>query len=89
MTYRVEFAARAERQFRALSRQLQVRLKPRIDSLAENPRPAGVQKLSGLDDLYRIRVGDYRVVYAIRDDVLLVLVVRVAHRRDVYRRPPG
>ena len=56
-----------------------------IDALAANPRPVGCVKLAGRDD-YRIRVGDYRVVYAVDDDERLVLVARIAHRREVYRR---
>ena len=56
-----------------------------MDALAANPRPKGVKKLSGPDDLYRIRVGDYRIVYQIHDDRLIVLVVRIGHRKDVYR----
>jgi mRNA interferase RelE/StbE len=60
------------------------RIGKKIRSLADEPRPYGCEKLSG-DDLYRIRQGDYRVVYSIEDKVLVVLVVRVGHRRDVYR----
>ncbi len=56
-----------------------------MDALAANPRPKGVKKLTGLDNLYRIRAGDYRIVYQIRDDRLIVLVVRIGHRKDVYR----
>mgnify|MGYP001580816136 FL=1 len=56
-----------------------------MDALAATPRPKGVKKLTGTDDLYRIRVGDYRIVYQIHDDRLIVLVVRIGHRRDVYR----
>jgi len=56
-----------------------------ILALADNPRPAGCVKLSGLSDLWRIRVGDYRVVYEIRDRQLIVLIVGVAHRREIYR----
>jgi mRNA interferase RelE/StbE len=56
-----------------------------IDGLAENPRPSGAEKLSGFDDVYRIRSGVYRIVYQVRDEVLLVLVVRVGHRKEVYR----
>ena len=56
-----------------------------MDALAANPRPRGVKKLTGLDDLYRIRVADYRIVYQIQDDRLIVLVVRIGHRKDVYR----
>jgi mRNA interferase RelE/StbE len=63
---------------------LRRRIMQAIDKLADNPRPAGCKKLKGWD-AYRIRVGDYRVVYEIRDDVLIVLVVRVAHRREAYK----
>jgi mRNA interferase RelE/StbE len=56
-----------------------------ILALADEPRPAGCEKLAGKSDRYRVRVGRYRVVYSIADDELLVLVVRVAHRKDVYR----
>lgn len=57
----------------------------RIAALAEDPRPRRCTKLEGEEDLYRVRAGDYRILYAIRDELLLVLVVRVGHRRDVYR----
>lgn len=57
----------------------------RIKALAEQPRGPGVEKLVGLDDTYRVRVGDYRILYEIDDGVLLILVVRIGHRRDVYR----
>ncbi|HEY4953460.1 MAG TPA: type II toxin-antitoxin system RelE/ParE family toxin [Gemmatimonadaceae bacterium] len=60
------------------------RIATRILSLAENPRPYGCEKLTG-DDLFRIRQGDYRVVYSIEDEVHVVRVLRVGHRRDVYR----
>jgi mRNA interferase RelE/StbE len=59
----------------------------RIESLADDPRPPGAHKLSGRDR-YRLRVGRYRIVYAIEDDELVVLVVRVGHRKDVYRNLP-
>ena len=85
MLYQIEFSRQADRQFRNLPSQIQQRLKPRIDSLAATPRPHGSEKLSGADQLYRIRVGDYRIVYAVEDDRLLVLVVKVGHRREVYR----
>jgi mRNA interferase RelE/StbE len=84
--YTVEFARPALREFQNLPRPAQERVAPRIDALAGDPRPRGAKMLKGQPDLYRIRVGDYRVVYAIRDDRLVVLVVRVAHRRDVYRK---
>ena len=61
------------------------RIVARVLALAEEPRPAGCEKLARESDRYRIRVGRYRVVYSIVDDELVVLVVRVAHRKDVYR----
>ena len=61
------------------------RIVRRIGALAENPGPAGAEKLSG-DDKYRIRQGDYRILYEIEDDQLVVTVVRVGNRREVYRR---
>lgn len=84
MTYQIEFAKRAAKQFKALPIKEQERLQPKIDALATEPRPGGVVKLSGEEDLYRIRVGNYRILYAIQDAQLLVLVVKVGHRREVY-----
>ena len=85
MAYAVGFAPSAAREFRRLAREIQLRLRPHIDALASNPRPEGAKKLKGSDDLWRIRVGVYRIVYETRDRTLVVLVVRVAHRREVYR----
>jgi len=62
------------------------RIVSRILALAEEPRPVGCEKLAGVDDRYRLRVGRYRVVYSVADAELLVVVVRVAHRKDVYRQ---
>jgi mRNA interferase RelE/StbE len=84
--YTVEFAPRAAKELRNLERPDQVRVAARIDSLAQNPRPRGVEKLSGEEDLYRVRVGNYRIIYQIQDARLLVLVVKIGHRRDVYRK---
>ena len=61
------------------------RLVQAIASLSDDPHPHGVEKLSGTKDRFRIRVGDYRVVYAVESDVLTVFVVKVGHRREVYR----
>ena len=61
------------------------RIVRRIEALAEEPRPAGAEKLSG-DDKYRIRQGDYRILYEIQDAQLVVAVVRIGNRREVYRR---
>ncbi len=85
MTYRIEFVKNAIKQFKALPANEQHRLKPKIDALAIEPCPAGVVKLSGEENLYRIRVGNYRVVYTIEDKQLLVLVLKLGHRREIYR----
>jgi mRNA interferase RelE/StbE len=76
----------AVKALRDLPRADQRRVAARIDALAENPRPPGVEKLEGADDLYRVRAGDHRIVYRIEDKRLLVLVIRIGHRREVYRR---
>lgn len=83
--YTVELRPSARRELLKLPRPDQRRLIRAMDALADNPRPRGIKKLAGPDDLYRIRVGDYRVVYTIQDDRLIVLVVRIGHRKDVYR----
>lgn len=67
------------------TKQDRTRIVTAIHRLAETPRPIGSEKLAGADDLYRIRVGDYRVIYEVLDDELRVTVVKAAHRRDVYR----
>jgi mRNA interferase RelE/StbE len=64
---------------------LRDRIEEAIDALSVNPRPEGMKQLAASDGIHRVRVGDYRVLYAIRDAELLVLVVKIAHRREVYR----
>lgn len=59
-----------------------------LDGLTQTPIPPTARKLTGLEDLYRIRVGDYRVVYTVRHQVLVVLVVAIGHRREIYDRLP-
>ncbi len=83
--YRIEFASRAQRMLRNLSADVQHRLDPAIQALRHDPRPPGCIKLSGEEFLWRIRVGNYRIVYQIQDNELLVLVVKVGHRREIYR----
>jgi mRNA interferase RelE/StbE len=82
--YRVEIARRALKTLAALRRGEQQRVRAAIDLLADNPRPPGCTKLTEEDDAYRVRVGVYRIVYEVLEDRLLVHVVRVGHRRDVY-----
>jgi mRNA interferase RelE/StbE len=86
VAYEVRLKPSAERKLRKLPRDAQQRIARRLDGFAAEPRPSGCERLSGLDDLYRVRVGDYRIVYEIEDDILVVLVITIGHRRDVYRR---
>ncbi len=85
--YTVEITSVARRQIRHLSRSMQDRIISRLYALADNPRPPGVIKMKGRRrrDEYRIRVGNYRVIYQINDDMLVVLIVRIADRREAYR----
>jgi mRNA interferase RelE/StbE len=83
--YRVRTSPDADKQLAKLDGSVRIRVAQRIDQLAENPRPQGCKKLKGDDNLWRVRAGDYRIVFSIHDDLLLVLVIRIAHRREVYR----
>jgi mRNA interferase RelE/StbE len=85
-TYQVELRPRAEKELSALPRDAQRRIVRALEGLAEDPRPAGCVALRGGEGLLRIRVGVYRIVYLVEDDRLVVLVVRVGHRREVYRQ---
>lgn len=82
--YRVEFTAPAAKEIRKLDPQVRRRILAGIAALEKEPRPSGVRKLTGFDNAWRIRIGDHRVLYEVVDDVVLVTVFRVAHRRDVY-----
>lgn len=84
--YRIELKPSAAKALAGIPHPDRLRIARRIDALAGDPRPAGAVKLAGEDELYRVRVGDYRIVYQIQDRVLMVLVVRIGHRREVYRR---
>ena len=82
--YAVEFLPSAARELSKLEPAVRRRLARRIDRLATDPR-ADAAKLRGADDTWRARVGDYRILYRVQDDRLLILVIRIGHRRDVYR----
>jgi mRNA interferase RelE/StbE len=83
--YRVLLERGAERDLRQLSAKARDRVIAEMQALAENPRPSNCRKLAGTENDWRIRVGDYRVIYEIIDDIREVRVNRVRHRRDVYR----
>jgi mRNA interferase RelE/StbE len=83
--FRIEFAKAVRKDFKKLPKTDAESILKRIESLSENPRPPESKKLTN-DDSHRIRVGNYRVIYDIRDAVLVVLVLKVGNRKDVYRK---
>ena len=93
MAYSVEFTAAAERELRRLTLPARVAVARVLERLATNPRRPGVRRVIGADHLYRAKAGDYRIVYAIHEQRVIIFVVRVAHRSSVYRHtdklPPG
>lgn len=85
MSYRVALLPSAAKEFDRLPGEVKERVRRSLAALAADPRPPGSRKLAGGHDYHRIRVGAYRVLYEIRDQDLLVLVIAVGHRREVYR----
>ena len=85
-TYRIEWKPSALRELKRLDRQVVPRIVAAIEQLTANPFPSGVRKMQGGEHSYRLRVGDYRVVYEVSQSRLLIEVARVRHRKDAYRR---
>jgi mRNA interferase RelE/StbE len=83
--YKVEVETRARREYRDLPRDAREEVTDAIDDLQTDPRPPGAKKIVGADG-YRVRTGDYRILYALNDDSHTVRVYRIGHRREVYRR---
>ena len=85
MKYQVVFEPAARKQFLRLERAVQIRLRPHLEALGDIPRPPGVAKMAGGENQWRIRVGNWRIIYAIFDRELVVLVMKLGHRREIYR----
>jgi mRNA interferase RelE/StbE len=83
--YRIELSRDALRALAKLDKPVRRRIQGAIDKLVDDPRPVGMVALRGVPGAFRIRVGDYRIVYTLRDDRLLVVVIDIGHRREVYR----
>jgi mRNA interferase RelE/StbE len=83
-SYRLFIKPSAAKEIEALTKKERIRVTHRIQDLSKDPRPAGCEKLSG-QDKYRVRQGQYRIVYSVSDVELIVCVVKVGHRKDVYR----
>ncbi|AZG48851.1 type II toxin-antitoxin system RelE family toxin [Gordonia insulae] len=84
--YELRITSSAAKSLMKLPRVEQKRIRTAVDALPADPRPHGVTKLSGTTDSYRIRVGNYRIVYTIDDGELIIVVVRIGHRKEVYNR---
>jgi mRNA interferase RelE/StbE len=86
--YQVKFTKSARKEFERLPDKIQDRVVEALFLLAENPfsKLLRIKKLSGVDELYRIRIGDYRLVYTVEADELILILIKIGHRREVYRR---
>ena len=84
VNYRIQIRRSAEKELERISQKDRKRIIERILALEKDPRPAGVKKLSG-EEKYRVRQGSYRILYEINDELITIVVVRIAHRRDAYR----
>ncbi len=89
MAYKIKIKESAQKVLKKLDKPIKSRIWVAISELANQPHPTESVKMSGYDDLWRIRVGDWRIIYQIRDDEMVILIVRVGHRRDIYRRKKG
>jgi mRNA interferase RelE/StbE len=85
VAYTVQFKPLALRNLEKLPRDIQKRLAAKIETLRDDPFPSGCKKMTAVADAWRVRVGDYRIVYQVHQKVLLVLVLAVGNRKDVYR----
>ena len=85
MAYKITIKASAQKELEKIQKPFHIKIISAISELAENPRPSGCKKLVNFDNHYRIRVGEYRCIYKIIDNELIVDVIKVAHRKDVYR----
>jgi mRNA interferase RelE/StbE len=86
MAHRIEISPAAARQLKKIDRRVLLQIAEKIDLLAAEPRPRGCEKLSGYDNLYRVRIGDYRIVYGVEDRLVVVVVLKVGNRAEIYQR---
>jgi len=88
MAYTIKFRPAVEKSLRTLPRKELIRIKRKIDDLAENLPDQAITKMKGNNKFHKIRSGDYRIIYEIHDDTLLILVVNIGHRKDIYKHLP-
>jgi mRNA interferase RelE/StbE len=85
VSFRIELTKSAAKELRSFPKPAQKRIAKTIDSLSENPPDPTKTKMKGNNPFHRVRVGDYRIIYEIQDDILLILIVKMGHRKDVYK----
>lgn len=84
--YRIEWKQSARKELKKLTKAAIPKITVAVEALAKNPHPTGSRKLRGSEHTYRFRVGDYRVVYSVYSNILTIEIVRIGHRKDIYRR---
>ncbi len=85
MTYRIEFKKAAAKSLKRTPKADQKRIAEKLDSLSENLPAPEITKMKGDNPFHKVRVGNYRIVYEIQDDILVILIVKIGHRKDIYR----
>ncbi|MDJ0647191.1 MAG: type II toxin-antitoxin system RelE/ParE family toxin [Xenococcaceae cyanobacterium MO_188.B19] len=85
-SYKIEWKNSAKKELKKLDKQIIIRILQAVEKLANNPHPSGSKKLMGSESIYRIRVGDYRIIYNLQSSVLTIEIIKVGHRREVYRK---
>ncbi len=86
VSYRIEWKKSAIKELRKIKKEIIPKVIEVVTGLADNPYPSGSRKLKGSMSTYRIRVGDYRVVYVVRSDIVVIEIIRVGHRKEIYRK---
>ncbi|MFQ6115225.1 MAG: type II toxin-antitoxin system RelE/ParE family toxin [bacterium] len=84
--FKTRWKPSAAKELRGLDRQIIPRILKAVESLSSNPFPSGVHKLHGSEHSYRIRIGDYRVIYSVSESHLVIEIIRVRHRKNIYRK---
>jgi len=83
-SYKIKFSKGAVKDIRKLPKTTVERILYKVFSLATNPTPPGCRKIAGMENLWRVRVGNYRILYTVEDDILLIEIIKIGHRKDVY-----
>ena len=88
MTYTIKFRPAVEKNLRTLPKKELIRIKSKIDAIAENLPDRAKTKMKGNNNFHKTRVGDYRIIYEIHNDTLMILVIKIGHRKDIYKHIP-